>query len=98
MASSWWDEGVPVVVQHGRTVNVTGPRRAAELLLDPTWPADPRTAKQRKARAAVLKALQAASDSKAQMAARQAFEAAVDEADMRGAPVVKSKAAPAVMY
>ncbi len=83
--SIWWSEGVPVVVRPGQTVNVTSPLKAAEVLLDAKWPADLDLPKQRRARAAVLKALEAASDSKRSMAARKAFSDAVEEAGVKGA-------------
>jgi hypothetical protein len=85
--SSWWSEGVPVVVRPGQTVNVTSPLKAAEVLLDAKWPADPDLPKERRARAAVLEALEAASDSRRSMAARKAFRDAVEEAGLRGARV-----------
>ncbi len=85
--SSWWSEGVPVVVRPGQTVNVTSPLKAAEVLLDAKWPADPDLPKQRRARAAVLRALEAASDGKRSMAARKAFSDAVEEAGVAGARV-----------
>lgn len=85
--SSWWSEGVPVVVRPGTTVNVTSPLKAAEVLLDAMWPADPDLPKQRRARAAALKALEAASDSRRSMAARKAFSDAVEAAGLAGARV-----------
>lgn len=85
--SSWWSEGVPVVTRPGQTVNVTSPLKAAEVLMDVKWPADPDLPKQRRARAAVLKALEAASDSRRSMAARKAFAEAVSEAGQAGARI-----------
>jgi hypothetical protein len=94
--SSWWNEDVPVVVRPGRTIKVKSPLKAAELLLDVRWPADPDLPKQRRARAAVLKALEAASDSKRSSAARTAFQAAVDEAGASGAQIDREAEAGAV--
>ncbi len=48
------------MLRPGQTINVTSPLKAAEVQMDVKWPADPDLPKQRRARAAVLKALKAA--------------------------------------
>lgn len=78
MVSGWWDRQVRVMIGSSTTHNVTRPSHAAELLLN-DWP-DERGPAYRKAKAAVLEAMQDPESDSLMMASRLAFEEAAREA------------------
>lgn len=74
------DKAVPIRTRRGTEVVVTA-EQAARVLLQ--WPGKADTAKQRAARAAVLKALQSAHGHRDKVKAREALEEAAKESGVR---------------
>lgn len=78
MVSGWWDRQVRVMIGSSTTHNVTRPNRAADLLLN-EWPDEGGPA-YRKAKEAVLRAMEDPDDASLNVASRLAFEEAAREA------------------
>lgn len=78
MISGWWDRQARVMIGSSTTHNVTRPSRAAELLMN-EWP-DAGGPAYRKAKEAVLRAMEDPDDDELNSASRHAFEEAAREA------------------
>lgn len=78
MVSGWWDRQVRVMIGSSTTHNVTRPSRAAELLMN-EWP-DKGGPAYRKAKEAILKALEEPEDPDLNADSRLAFKDAAREA------------------
>lgn len=78
MVSGWWDRPVKVLVGSNTTHHITRPSAAADLLLH-DWPEE-RGPAYRKAKEAVLKAMEDPESDSLMMASRLAFEEAAREA------------------
>lgn len=78
MVSGWWDRQVRVMIGSSTAHNVMRPSHAAELLMN-EWPAEGGP-DYRKAKEAVLRALESPDDGSLNVASRRAFEDAAREA------------------
>ncbi len=92
MSIQWWSEPVRVSVDGRNTINVTDNERAARFLLE-EWPGE-RGPRHLRARHTILRSMERPNDPGTLIAARMAFEAAVDEAGMLMPEPPKSMASP----